>query len=63
MASERDFDAFTRTLEREFMQHPVVTRNAYTAWFARGEMTLDELRAFISLRIFGFLSLLGCWSQ
>jgi len=42
----KDFEAFRQTIERQFMQHPVVTHNTYTAWFARGEMTLDELRAF-----------------
>jgi hypothetical protein len=28
------------------MGHPVVTHNAYTAWFANGEMSLDHLREF-----------------
>lgn len=42
----KDFEAFKQTIERSFMQHPVVTRNVYTAWFAKGEMTLDELRTF-----------------
>lgn len=42
----KNFDAFKQTIERSFMQHPVVTRNVYTAWFAKGEMTLDELRTF-----------------
>ena len=40
------FETFKPTIEREFMQHPVVTNNAYTAWFARGEMSLDHLRHF-----------------
>ena len=44
--AEKNFDAFKKTIEREFMHHPVVTNNAYTAWFATGEMTLDELRTF-----------------
>lgn len=42
----KHFDAFKVTIEREFMQHPVVTHNAYTQWFSHGEMTLDELRTF-----------------
>ena len=42
----KNFEAFKQTIERSFMQHPVVTRNVYTAWFAKGEMTLDELRTF-----------------
>ena len=28
------------------MQHPVVTSNAYTTWFAKGDMPLDYLRHF-----------------
>jgi hypothetical protein len=42
----KNFDAFKQTIERSFMQHPVVTRNVYTAWFAKGDMSLDELRTF-----------------
>jgi pyrroloquinoline quinone (PQQ) biosynthesis protein C len=42
----KEFGAFKQTIERRFMQHPVVTHNAYTAWFARGEMSLDQLRHF-----------------
>jgi len=42
----KNFEAFKQTIERSFMQHPVVTRNAYTAWFAKGEMTPEELRTF-----------------
>ena len=44
--SEKNFDAFKETIEQQFMRHPVVTDNAYTAWFSRGAMTLDELRHF-----------------
>src|ERR1700681_4466853 len=42
----KDFEAFKQTIERKFMGHPVVTQNAYTAWFAHGEMELDHLRVF-----------------
>src|SRR5262245_49907069 len=42
----KDFDAFKLTIEREVMQHPIVTRNAYTGWFAKGEMSLEHLRHF-----------------
>jgi hypothetical protein len=40
------FDAFKQAIERDILQHPVVTANAYSAWFSRAELTLDELRAF-----------------
>lgn len=42
----KGFDAFKTTIEQKFMGHPVVTRNEYTAWFARGEMPLDHVRQF-----------------
>src|SRR5437868_12181759 len=42
----KNFDAFKQTIEREFMGHPVVKHNEYTAWFAHGDMSLDHLRAF-----------------
>src|SRR5918999_2314490 len=42
----KNFEAFKQTIEREFMGHPVVTKNAYTAWFADGDMSLDHLRHF-----------------
>jgi len=44
--AEKNFEAFKETIEQQFMHHPVVTDNAYTAWFARGSMSLDELRHF-----------------
>jgi hypothetical protein len=44
--AEKNFDAFKETIEQHFMRHPAVTDNAYTAWFARGSMSLDELRHF-----------------
>ena len=44
--AEKNFEAFKQTIEQQFMQHPVVTSNAYTAWFAGGAMSLDELRHF-----------------
>ena len=43
---DKNFDAFKKTIERKFMQHPVVTDNAYTAWFAKGDMPMDHLRHF-----------------
>src|SRR6185295_18531726 len=42
----KNFDAFKDTIEREFMGHPVVKKNEYTAWFAHGDVALDHLRQF-----------------
>ena len=44
--AEKNFEVFKQTIEQQFMRHPVVTDNAYTAWFANGAMSLDELRHF-----------------
>jgi pyrroloquinoline quinone (PQQ) biosynthesis protein C len=41
-----DFNAFRKVIEQKFMHHPVVTHNEYTAWFARGEMSIEQLRHF-----------------
>ena len=43
---QKNFAAFKQTITEKFMQHPVVTSNAYTAWFAKGDMPLDYLRHF-----------------
>lgn len=42
----KNFEAFKQTIEREFMAHPAVTRNEYSAWFSHGDVPLDHLRAF-----------------
>jgi hypothetical protein len=42
----KNFDAFKQTIEREFMGHPVVKKNDYTAWFAHGDVPMDHLRQF-----------------
>jgi hypothetical protein len=42
----KNFDAFKLTIERDFMGHPVVKKNDYTAWFAHGDVPLDHLRQF-----------------
>jgi Iron-containing redox enzyme len=44
--ADKNFDAFKQTIEERFMHHPVVTSNAYTQWFAHGEMPVDHLRRF-----------------
>jgi len=42
----KNFNLFKQTIEQRFMRHPVVTNNEYTAWFARGDISLDHLRHF-----------------
>ena len=40
------FETFKDTVDQEFMHHPVVVNNAYTAWFAESRLPLDHLRHF-----------------
>ena len=62
--AEKNFDAFKETIEQKFMRHPVVTDNAYTAWFARGAMTLDELRHFtVQFSVFSIQFLLAALNR
>jgi hypothetical protein len=46
LMAEKSFNAFKQTIDERFMHHPVVTSNAYTQWFSRGEMPLEHLRRF-----------------
>jgi hypothetical protein len=42
-----DFRDFLAEVERDLMHHRVITDNAYTRWFQKGEATDAELRHFI----------------
>lgn len=42
-----DFETFLHQVNRDFLQHPIITQNAYTHWFQNGDATDDELRHFI----------------
>ena len=42
----KDFETFADAVDLEFMHHPVVVSNPYTAWFAAGDVSLDHLRYF-----------------
>jgi hypothetical protein len=39
-----NYDEFLECMESRFLGHPIVLNNRYTAWFAKGEATLSELR-------------------
>lgn len=41
------FQDFLRQVERDFLQHPIITDNAYTRWFQAGNVTDEQLRYFI----------------
>lgn len=42
-----DFQTFLHQVDRDFLQHPILTQNAYTCWFQHGDATDDELRHFM----------------
>lgn len=41
-----DFLEFLSEVEQNFLQHSIVTKNNYTNWFEKGEVTLEALRYF-----------------
>lgn len=42
-----DFQDFLNQVDRDFLQHRIITDNAYTRWFCEGIATDEELRHFI----------------
>lgn len=42
-----DFQNFLAEVDREFLQHRIITHNAYTHWFSQGKATDEELQHFI----------------
>ncbi|MGZ3497112.1 MAG: hypothetical protein ACXWNK_11900 [Vulcanimicrobiaceae bacterium] len=47
---------FRAAVDSSIGNHPIVCGNRYTAWFARGEATLDELRRFtVQFSVFSHL--------
>lgn len=38
---------FRSRLQREVLSHPVIIANPYTAWFERGEASVEQARAFL----------------
>lgn len=44
VAATRDLSSFKARLDAVVHSHPVVTDNAYTRWFAKGDLTLEDVR-------------------
>src|ERR671932_1957037 len=42
-----DFQQFLSEVDREFLQHRIITNNTYTRWFSEGQATDEQLRQFI----------------
>jgi hypothetical protein len=54
--STNDLGQLRCSVARTIDRHPIVSENAYTAWFARGEATLDHLRDFtVQFSVFSHL--------
>lgn len=41
------FSDFLKDVDREFMQHRVITNNEYTKWFQKGDVSDSQLRHFV----------------
>lgn len=46
-ARGKQFLRFQQRIDRELLQHRVITRNAYTAWFRQGTQNEAQIKAFI----------------
>jgi hypothetical protein len=42
-----EYRGFLREVDSNFMNHRIITANRYCQWFAKGEMTLSQLRHFV----------------
>ncbi len=47
-ARTKQFANFKKRIDRELLRHRVITNNEFTAWFSMGEMTMEQVRAFIA---------------
>jgi hypothetical protein len=47
MAGGQQFTDFRKRLQREVLEHPVITANAYTEWFRNGPVSLSQAGAFV----------------
>ncbi|OGA39185.1 MAG: hypothetical protein A3G24_18890 [Betaproteobacteria bacterium RIFCSPLOWO2_12_FULL_62_13] len=43
----KQFLRFQERVDRELLQHRVITRNPYTVWFRKGEQNAGQIKAFI----------------
>jgi hypothetical protein len=58
--NQMDYERFTKLVEREFLQHPIVVDNRFTKWFAQGDVTIPQLRHFaIQFSVFSNLFLIA----
>ncbi len=46
-ARGKQFLRFQQRINSKLMQHRVITRNAYTAWFRKGEQNAAQIKAFV----------------
>ncbi len=48
MEKAQGFLAFQERINRELLQHPVITNNRYCQWFRKGEQTEPQVKAFVT---------------
>lgn len=47
LSRAKAFLEFQGRVKRELLHHRVITNNEYTAWFEKGELSLEQVKAFI----------------
>lgn len=43
----KQFSNFQNRIKQELLQHHVITKNEFTAWFKNGEISMEQMKAFI----------------
>lgn len=43
----KDFSRFQERINKELLQHRVITNNTFTQWFSKADLTTEQVRAFI----------------
>ncbi len=46
--TEQDFNQFLKRLDQEVMSHRIIHQNHYTRWFKEGELSVDDVRHFVT---------------
>jgi pyrroloquinoline quinone (PQQ) biosynthesis protein C len=60
VAKAKQFLAFQNRINQELLQHPVIISNVFTAWFQQGDMSEEQIKAFVvQFSVFSNLFLLA----
>lgn len=47
LSKAQRFLAFRKRIDKQLLNHRIITANPYTAWFSGGEQSIEQIRAFI----------------